>query len=304
MEDNLVDIGEVIVHGVMFDPKNVEVWRNMDIAQNIYRSVPRLFELLEERRVNYVLVGGIAMLAYVEGRNTQDIDLIVDAADLAKLPEIRIEEQNSEFARGWFGDLRVDFLFANNKLFDAIRRHYATTKRFAERDVPCATVEGLLLMKLLAIPDKYRRGHFDRVELYEHDVRTLLRIYHPETAPLFHELAKHMLPSDVEEICKIVAEIEDRIARQAQCFGPARPVASVSAGTTPRLSRALRPSHLLSSAQPRNRLPHRRLALHVAIDVLFQDDGLVSLWQDHKCIRSIGHLVFIVFTDANAGLIT
>ncbi|HJQ78414.1 MAG TPA: hypothetical protein VJ828_00590 [Lacipirellulaceae bacterium] len=67
MAGNLVDIGEVIVHGVLFDPKNVEVWRNMDIAQNIYRSVPRLFELLEERGVDYVLVGGIAMLAYVEG---------------------------------------------------------------------------------------------------------------------------------------------------------------------------------------------------------------------------------------------
>jgi hypothetical protein len=220
MAGNLVDIGEVIVHGVMFDPKNVEVWRHMDIAQNIYRSVPRLFELLEERGVDYVLVGGIAMLAYVEGRNTQDIDLIVEAADLQKLPEIRIEDQNPEFARGWFGDLRVDFLFTTNKLFDAVRRHYATTKRFAERDVPCATVEGLLLMKLQALPDKYRQGHFDRVGMYEHDIGTLLQMFHPHTAALFDELAKHMLPSDVDEIRKIVAEIEERIAHQSQRFGP------------------------------------------------------------------------------------
>jgi hypothetical protein len=221
MPDHLVDIGEVIVHGVLFDPKNVEAWRNMDLVQNIYRDVPRLFDLLEERGVDFVLVGGIAMLAYVEGRNTQDIDLIVDESDLAKLPEIRIEERNADFARGWFGGLRIDFLFTTGKLFDTIRRKFATSKQFVGRNVPCSTVEGLLLMKLFALPDKYRRGHFDRVELYENDVRTLMRTFHPKMTPLFDELSKHMLPSDVEEIRRIVADVEDRIARQSQRFGPA-----------------------------------------------------------------------------------
>ncbi|MEX2092318.1 MAG: hypothetical protein WD971_06555 [Pirellulales bacterium] len=221
MPDHLVDIGEVIVHGVLFDPKNTEAWRNMDLVQNIYRSVPKLFDLLDERGVEYVLVGGIAMLAYVEGRNTQDIDLIVDEHDLAKLPEIRIEDRNSDFARGWYGDLRVDFLFTTGKLFDTIRRKFATTKKFAERNVTCATVEGLLLMKLFALPDKYRRGHFDRVRIYEKDAADLLERFQPKTKPLFDELAKHMLPSDLDEVRKIVAEIEERLARQSQRFGPA-----------------------------------------------------------------------------------
>ena len=85
MSDHLIDIGEVIVHGVLFDPKNVEAWRNMDLVQNIFRDVPRLFDLLDERGVNYVLVGSIAMLAYVDGRNTQEIDLIVDPDDRAEI---------------------------------------------------------------------------------------------------------------------------------------------------------------------------------------------------------------------------
>ena len=34
-------------------------------------------------------------------------------------------------------------------------------------------------------------------------------------------LSNHMLPSDMDEIRKIVADIEDRIARQSQRFGPA-----------------------------------------------------------------------------------
>lgn len=223
MTDQLVDIGQVIVHGVLFDPKNTQAWQNVDFAQNILQSVPKLFDLLEERGVDYVLVGGIAMLAYVDGRNTQDIDLIVAPGDLDRLPEIRVEDRNKEFARGWFGDLRVDFLFTKEKLFATIRDKYATKKQFAERRVTCATVDGLLLMKLFALPDKYRRGQFDRVELYENDVRTLMRTYRPNMPPLVDELAKYMLPSDVDEIRRIVAEIEDRIAKQSQRFGPASP---------------------------------------------------------------------------------
>jgi hypothetical protein len=219
MNQNLVHIGEVIVHGVLFDPKNREAWRNMDVVENIYRSVPRLFDLLDERGVDYVLVGGIAMLAYIEGRNTQDIDLILARGDLRKLPEIRIEDDNKNFARGWFGDLRVDFLFSEGKLFRKVQQEYATTKQFADRKVRCATVEGLLLMKLAALPDKYRRAHFDRVELYENDVRTLIRNFRPDMGPLFDELSNHMLPSDIDEVRKIVADIEDRIVRQSQRFG-------------------------------------------------------------------------------------
>ncbi len=110
MAEHLIHIGETIVNGVLFDPKNTEAWRSMDV-EGLYRAVPRLFDLLQERGVQYALVGGIAMLAYVEGRNTQDIDLILSAGDLKKVPEIRIEEQNPEFARAWFGELRVDFWF-------------------------------------------------------------------------------------------------------------------------------------------------------------------------------------------------
>jgi hypothetical protein len=215
--ENLVHIGEVVVHGVMFDPKNEDALRTMDLDA-LYKSVPRLFELLDERGVNYLMVGGIAMLAYVEGRNTQDIDLIVSQHDLAKLPEIRLEDQNPEFARGWLGDLQIDFLFAESSLFEKVRRNFATTKQFAERDVPCATVEGLLLLKLYAMPSVYRQGRFAKVRTYEKDVADLIERYHPSMDLLLSELAEHMLASDVDEVRKIVTEIEDRIARQSTRF--------------------------------------------------------------------------------------
>src|SRR3954447_25295979 len=134
MQQNLVHIGEVIVHGVLFDPKNSEAVRAMDL-NDLYSAAARLFTLLDERGVSYVLVGGIAMLTYVEGRNTQDIDLIISRDDLNKLPEIVIEDQNSEFARGHYDDLRMDFLFTDSKLFDHVRQNHAATRNFVERAV-------------------------------------------------------------------------------------------------------------------------------------------------------------------------
>jgi hypothetical protein len=217
MSQNPLHIGEVVLHGILFDPKNGEALRTMDLDA-LYKSVPRLFELLDERGVDYLMVGGIAMLAYVEGRNTQDIDLIVSPHDLAKLPEIRIEDQNPEFARGWFGDLQIDFLLAESGLFEKVRRDFATTKRFAERDVSCATVEGLVLLKLYAMPSLYRQGRFAKVRTYEKDIADLVERYRPAIEPLISELAKHMLASDIDEIRKIVAEIENRIARQSTRF--------------------------------------------------------------------------------------
>jgi hypothetical protein len=43
----------------------------------LYAATARLFDLLAERQVDFVLVGGLAMLQYVTGRNTSDIDLII-----------------------------------------------------------------------------------------------------------------------------------------------------------------------------------------------------------------------------------
>jgi hypothetical protein len=217
MAENLVGIGEVIVNGLLFDPKNGEALRKMDLDE-LYKSIPRLFELLDKRRVDYVLVGGIAMLAYVEGRNTQDIDLIVASSDLLKLPEIKIEDQNAEFARGHFGDLRIDFLFSDSQLFDVVRRDYSTTKRFVERDVRCATVEGLLLLKLFALPSVYRQGRFTKVRSFEKDIADLLDRQRSSIEPLLCMLSKYMLASDLDEVRKIVGEIQERIARETTRF--------------------------------------------------------------------------------------
>jgi hypothetical protein len=188
-------------------------------ADELVESVPRLFELLEARQVEYLLVGGIAMLAYVHGRNTQDIDLIVERDQLARVPEIKLEEENANFAMGRLGQLRLDFLLTHNPLFNTVRKRYATRKRFASREVACATAEGLLLLKLFALPDLHRQGRFDKVRAYRKDIADLLELHpKPEVAQLWSELSRHPLSSDVDELHKVFAEIESEQARDRDRF--------------------------------------------------------------------------------------
>ena len=176
-------------------------------------TVARFFSLLRERDIDYVLVGGIALLQYVEGRNTEDIDLIMAVSALEQLPELTLETRDSDFARGKFGNLKVDVLLTSNPLFDAVRKRYTTSKRFVEQEILCVTVEGLILLKLYALPSLYRQGNFTRVGLYENDVATLIHTHNPPLEPVLSELAKHLDASDLEQVKQIVDEIQQRLRR-------------------------------------------------------------------------------------------
>ncbi len=207
----LVDIGEVIENGVVFNLRN---WQREDVTMHgLPEAVERLFALLEERKIDYVLVGGVAMLQYVEGRNTQDIDLILAPEALSQLPEIEVTGREDSFARGKFAGLRVDFLFTSHKLFQSVRQQHSAVQPFQARNVRCATVEGMLLLKLFALPSLYRQGQFARVGIYENDIATLMQAYSPPVAPLLKQLEPHMSEGEMKSLCDIVEEIAERIRR-------------------------------------------------------------------------------------------
>jgi len=207
----IFQIGKVLRNAISFNFKNTsEILMNADSLLN---QVEQLFNLLESRKVDYVLVGGIALLTYVEGRNTQDIDLIMALPSLSKLPEIKIESEDMYFARGKFGELQIDILLKKNPLFAKVERDYTTTKQFMDRELRCATVEGLILLKLFALPSLYRQGSFERVGIYENDIATLIYSFKPKMEQLFAELSKYLNETDMAEVHKIVADIEARIQR-------------------------------------------------------------------------------------------
>jgi hypothetical protein len=204
-------IGKIIREGVVFDAKN---WAGGGLnADSLQQAVQDFFALLAERQVAYVLVGGIALLHYVEGRNTQDLDLLMAASALDSLPELEIMSRDANFVRAQYNGLQIDILLTQNPLFHKVWQEQAHTQPLFDREIRLATVEGLLLLKLYALPSLYRQGNFARVGIYENDVAVLLHDYRPDTAVLIQQLAAYVSESDLNEIKNIIAEIESRISR-------------------------------------------------------------------------------------------
>jgi hypothetical protein len=210
----LIDIGEVIRNGVIFDFKN---WRGGTVdAEHLPQAVDHLFALFEKKRIDYVLVGGVALLQYVEGRNTQDIDFILHAEALDQLPELEVTSRHEDFARARFEGLRVDLLLTRHALFRRVSEKYSAQRPFEGRVIRCATVEGLFLLKLFALPSLYRQGNLDKVALYEADLFMLLQRLSVSLESLFDELKPHLSGTDFAEVRKIVDELSERIKRYRQ----------------------------------------------------------------------------------------
>ena len=129
------------------------------------------------------------------------------------MPEVTLIEENRDFARGRYKELQIDFLLTNNQLFEWVKTTYGRRIDVGEHSIQISSVEGLVLLKLYALPSLYSQGKFDRVNLYEGDITQLLLAYTVDIEGLLQELAQYVLPSDLEEIRQIVEDIQGRIQR-------------------------------------------------------------------------------------------
>ena len=109
--------------------------------------------------------------------------------------------------------LQIDILLTQNKLFDQILQQFVIERRFGERNIRCVTVEGLIILKLYALPSLYRQGQFERVSIYENDILLLMLNYSIEVDRILALLSQHLIKSDLEEIKQILADIQSRINR-------------------------------------------------------------------------------------------
>ncbi len=206
-----IQIGDVIRHAVAF---NINNWSGGAMnSDSLIQSVQDFFVVLEERKIDYVLVGGIAILHYVEGRNTQDLDLLIAVSSLEKLPELKITSRDMYFVHANYGELQIDLLLTQNPLFKEVHKEYSKVQKFLDRNIPLATVEGLILLKLYALPSLYRQGNFARVGIYENDIATLIHYYQPDVATLLDEISKYVNAPDLNEIKDIVSDLQKRINR-------------------------------------------------------------------------------------------
>lgn len=206
-----VQIGNVIRNAVVFNVKN---WLGGVMnSDSLIQSVQDFFTVLEQRKIDYVLAGGIAILHYVEGRNTQDLDLLMAVSSLGKLPELKVSSQDMYFVRANYNELQIDILLTQNPLFKKVHSQYSKVENFLDRKIPLATVEGLLLLKLYALPPLYRQGNFARVGIYENDIATLLHYCQPDMSSLLNELSKYVNENDLSKIKGVVSDIQKRIKR-------------------------------------------------------------------------------------------
>src|SRR6478735_1105427 len=94
----LLDIGRVIQ---LAKAAKLANW-SKPMEAGYMRSMNDLLLLLQERRIPFVVVGGIALLQHVPGRNTEDLDLILARPRLQQLPELELLERNDLFAKASF----------------------------------------------------------------------------------------------------------------------------------------------------------------------------------------------------------
>jgi hypothetical protein len=160
-------------------------------------------------QIDPVLVGGVAMLSYVEVRNTQDVNLIIEPKDLQKL-DWQATIHDRDFGKANYHGLRVDLLLTTNPLFAYVAQHQRTEISFDGHLVSCATREGMLLLKLYALPSLYRQGNLVRAALYEADIFGLQQGATIDDEQLLATLSDHLAAHDVDELRRILQEQRER----------------------------------------------------------------------------------------------
>ena len=180
----------------------------------LLRQSKRLLDSLDAGGIPHVLVGGLALLQYVDGRNTRDIDLILATQDLSRLPGFVLREKNEWFATGDCGPLRVDLLLTANPFFADVATKHSRPRQFLDTTLHCGTPEGIILRKLYALPSLYRQGSITRADFYETDILQLLRLDPVTDATLLAQLRPHVSDTDLKALAAVLTDIRGRLTAQ------------------------------------------------------------------------------------------
>jgi hypothetical protein len=159
---------------------NIQNWR--DGFPIDYDMLPELvtkfLNLLEEKQVDFAIVGGIAYLAYIQDRNTKDLDILLSVTELEKILDyVEVTNKDLNFTNAEFEGMRIDFLKTSNSLFEYVKENETTNYDFTEGSYPIATINGLILMRFDAIIDLYQKGNFTKIVFYERDLQVLTLNY-------------------------------------------------------------------------------------------------------------------------------
>lgn len=188
---------------------NIRNWKNgFEVDYDMLPElVIKFLKLLEESEIDFCIVGGIAYLAYIQDRNTKDLDVLISVAELEKIiNRVEIISKDENFTNATFEGMRVDFLKTTNALFDYVKKHETTGYKFAEGEYPIATLNGLVLMRFDAIVDLYQKGNFNKIIFYERDLQILTLNYEIDWERVWKISQKFFTDGQIGEFKKMVAE--------------------------------------------------------------------------------------------------
>ena len=121
---------------------------------NVFEEFNRLMKELENHRVRYALVGGVAMAFYTEPRFTKDIDLLVDADDFDRTKGILEKDGYFESASPWtFRNVAIElhrFLKVTNEedemLIDILVAKDEEVRKIIQNAVEAESEEGRVML--------------------------------------------------------------------------------------------------------------------------------------------------------------
>ena len=188
---------------------NIRNWR--DGFPIDYDMLPELvtkfLNLLEEKQVDFAIVGGIAYLAYIQDRNTKDLDILISVKELDKIIDyVEVTNKDVNFTNALFEGMRIDFLKTSNSVFEYVKEHEITEYDFEEGLYPIATVNGLILMRFDAIIDLYQKGNFNKILFYERDLQVLTLNFEIDWEHIWKVSRKFFTTGQIAEFQKMVAE--------------------------------------------------------------------------------------------------
>lgn len=188
---------------------NIRNWRDgFPIDYDMLPELVRKFlNLLEEKQVDFCIVGGIAYLAYIQDRNTKDLDILISVTELDKIIDhVEVTNKDVNFTNAVFEGMQIDFLKTSNNLFEYVKEYETTEYDFTEGLYPIATVNGLVLMRFDAIIDLYQKGKFEKIPRYELDLNYLTKYYDIDWEYIWKVSRKFFTDGQIGEFQKMVAE--------------------------------------------------------------------------------------------------
>ena len=188
---------------------NIQNWRDgfpidYDMLPDL---VVKFLNLLEELQVDFCIGGGIAYLAYIQDRNTKDLDILISVTELEKIiGYVEVTNKDANFTNARFEGMQIYFLKTSHSLFEYVKEHETTRYDFTEGLYPIATINGLILMRFDAIIDLYRKGNSNKIIFYERDLQVLTLNFEIDWEHIWNISQKFFTGGQINEFKKMIAE--------------------------------------------------------------------------------------------------